>query len=328
MGAIEVTDLTKTYKVPVRKPGLRESVRSLFKREFRDVRAVDGISFDVPAGQLIGFLGPNGAGKTTTLKMLAGLLYPTSGSTRVMGFDPRLRQEAYRSRIALVMGNRNSLQWDLPVADSFELQRAIYQVPRSDFERRRDEFVELLEVGELITKPIRNLSLGERMKVELIGSLLHAPEVLFLDEPTLGLDVTMQKRLRSFVADYQRTSGATIILTSHYMADVEALCDRIIVIHHGSILYDGDLAGLRSRFVSHRLVSFGGNEVTDDLIRLSDSVEATPERTVLRVPNDNVATVATALLARGVYDLSIENVPLEDVIDMAFTSESADESPS
>lgn len=321
MAAIEVTDLTKTYRVPVRQSGLRNSVRSLFHREFRDVLAVDQVSFEVPDGQLIGFLGPNGAGKSTTLKMLSGLLYPTSGSARVLGFDPRLREEEYRRRIALVMGNRNSLQWDLPVADSFELQRAIYQVPRPDYERRRDEFVELLGVGDLVTKPIRNLSLGERMKVELIASLLHAPEVLFLDEPTLGLDVTMQKRLRGFVADYQAESGATIILTSHYMADVEALCDRIIVIHEGAMLYDGDIEGLRNKFVSHRLISFGGTEVSDELIRLSDSVETSPDRTVLRVPNENVAEVASALLSRGVYNLSIEDVPLEDVIDMAFTAD-------
>lgn len=321
MPAIEVTDLSKTYKVPVRESGLRNSVRSLFKREFREVLAVDQVSFEVPEGQLIGFLGPNGAGKSTTLKMLSGLLYPTSGQARVLGHDPRLREEAYRQRIALVMGNRNSLQWDLPVTDSFELQRAIYQVPKVDFVRRRDEFVELLDVGDLITKPIRNLSLGERMKVEVIASLLHAPEVLFLDEPTLGLDVTMQKRLRGFIANYQKESGASIILTSHYMADVEALCDRIIVIHEGTILYDGDIGGLRSKFVAHRLISFGGNEVSEEMVRLSDSVEGSPERTILKVPNDNVAEVASLLLRRGVYDLSIENVPLEDIIDMAFTAD-------
>ncbi|MDH5423059.1 MAG: ATP-binding cassette domain-containing protein [Acidimicrobiia bacterium] len=321
MPAIEVTDLSKTYKVPVRESGLRNSVRSLFKREFREVLAVDQVSFEVPEGQLIGFLGPNGAGKSTTLKMLSGLLYPTSGQARVLGHDPRLREEDYRRRIALVMGNRNSLQWDLPVMDSFELQRAIYQVPKVDFQRRRDEFIELLDVADLVTKPIRNLSLGERMKVEVIASLLHAPEVLFLDEPTLGLDVTMQKRLRGFIANYQKESGASIILTSHYMADVEALCDRIIVIHEGAILYDGDIGGLRSKFVSHRLISFGGNEVSEEMVQLSDSVEGSPERTILKVPNDNVADVASLLLRRGVYDLSIENVPLEDIIDMAFTAD-------
>lgn len=316
--AITVTELTKTYKVPVRSPGLRESVKSLFKREYRNVEAVKAVSFTVPAGQLIGFLGPNGAGKTTTLKMLSGLLYPTSGSSNVLGFDPKNRDVDYRRRIALVMGNRNSLQWDLPVADSFDLQRAIYEVPHADYRKRRDDFIEILEVGDLTAKPIRNLSLGERMKVELIAALLHAPDVLFLDEPTLGLDVTMQKRLRTFIAEYQRQTGATIILTSHYMADVQALAQRVMVIHEGAVLFDGNLDGLRDRFVSHRLVSYGGNHISPEIRALSDSVEVDQERTVLRVPSDAVATVAQELLAAGVLDLSIENVPLEDVIDLAF----------
>ena len=205
----------------------------------REVKAVDGISFDIAPGEIVGFLGPNGAGKTTTLKMLSGLLYVTSGEARVLGHVPSKRERDFLRRIALIMGNRNQLQWDLPALDSFELNRAIYRIPRDQFLETRDELIELLEVDDLVRKPVRQLSLGERMKVEIIGSLLHRPPVVFLDEPTIGLDITMQKRLREFVSEYRQRHEATIMLTSHYMADVEALCERVIVIHHGRILFDG-----------------------------------------------------------------------------------------
>src|SRR5215210_3719262 len=230
---IRVDGLRKTYNVPERESGLRASVGSLFRRQTKEVVAVAGISFDVAPGEVVGFLGPNGAGKTTTLKMLSGLLYPTGGDARVLGHIPSKREKDYLRQITLVMGNRNQLQWDLPALDSFELNRAIYRLQREDFVKTRDELIELLEIEDLVRKPVRNLSLGERMKVEVVGSLLHLPRVLFLDEPTIGLDVTMQKRIRAFVAEYNRRYEATVLLTSHYMADVEALCKRVIVIHHG-----------------------------------------------------------------------------------------------
>src|SRR4249919_2779256 len=240
--------------VPEREAGLRASLKSLVRRKHREVRAVDDIVFEVGQGEVVGFLGPNGAGKTTSLKMLSGLLYPTSGVARVLGHVPSKREREFLSRITLVMGNRNQLQWDLPALDSFELNRSIYRIPREDFTPFRDELIELLDVGDLIRKPVRNLSLGERMKVEIVGALLHRPQVLFLDEPTIGLDVTMQKRIRAFVAEYNRRHGATVLLTSHYMADVQALCRRVIVIHHGRILYDGPLTGLADQFAAHKTI--------------------------------------------------------------------------
>ncbi len=319
MPSVSVDSLTKTYRVPVRETGIRASLKGLFKREFRDVYAASDVSFSVEPGELVGFLGPNGAGKTTTLKMLSGLLYPTSGSARVLGFEPSKREKAFLRQIALVMGNRNSLQWDLPVGDSLELRRALYQVPSAEFKSRRDAFVELLEVGELLAKPIRNLSLGERMKVELMAALLHGPKVLFLDEPTLGLDVSMQKRVREFIRDYQQESGTSILLTSHYMADISALCDRVIVIHVGKIIYDGGLDGLRERFSTHKTITVSSPDDLSSVARLGEVVDAGRGRTELRVLRADVAGVAAQILSEfAVTDLSVEDVPLEDVIAMAF----------
>src|SRR4051794_2293073 len=251
---IAVHDLRKSYIVPEREAGLRASVGSLFRRQTKEVVAVDGISFDVTPGEVVGFLGPNGAGKTTTLKMLSGLLYPSGGEATVLGHIPWERDRAYLRQITLVMGQRNQLVWDIPVADSFELNRAIYRIPTDEFRQTRDELSELLDLGPLLKKPVRNLSLGERMKVELAGALLHRPRVLFLDEPTLGLDVTAQRRIRGFVAEYAGRYDATVLLTSHYMGDVEALAERVIVIHHGGLLFDGALDALVERFSPHKTV--------------------------------------------------------------------------
>ena len=255
MPAVRVNELTKVFRVPEREAGLRAATASLFRRKTRDVRAVDAVSFEIEPGEVVGFLGPNGAGKTTTLKMLSGLLYSSSGEATVLGHVPSKRERDYLRRMTLVMGNRNQLQWDLPALDSFELNRAIYRIPRPEFLELRDELIELLDVDDLVRKPVRQLSLGERMKVEIVGSLLHRPQVLFLDEPTIGLDVTMQKRIRSFVAEYNRRYDATVLLTSHYMADVEALCKRVIVIHHGRILFDGELARLGDRFAAWKTIA-------------------------------------------------------------------------
>jgi ABC-2 type transport system ATP-binding protein len=252
--AVHLRELTKIYKVSERGAGLGAAFRSLVRRKTREVRAVDGISFDVAPGEIVGFLGPNGAGKTTTLKTLSGLLYPTSGDVTVLGYEASRRQRDFLRNIALVMGNRNQLVWDIPAINTFELNRVIYRLPQNQYKETLDELVALLDLGELLYKPVRNLSLGERMKCEIAGALLHRPQVLFLDEPTIGLDVTMQRRIRRFVGEYNKRHGATVLLTSHYMADVVALARRVVVIHHGRILFDGRLADLVARFASHKTI--------------------------------------------------------------------------
>src|SRR5512136_644365 len=251
---IHIRDLCKTFIVTEREAGVLAALQSLVHRQVEQVVAVDELSFDVGPGEIVGFLGPNGAGKTTTLKMLSGLLHPTSGEMSVLGYVPWKRDRDFLRQITLVMGQRNQLVWDIPAIDSFELNRAVYRVPSADFRKTLDELTALLDLGPLLKKPVRNLSLGERMKCEVAAALLHRPQVVFLDEPTIGLDVTMQRRIRAFLAEYNRRNGATILLTSHYMADVEALCKRVIVIHHGRLLYDGDLADLVQQFTAHKTI--------------------------------------------------------------------------
>jgi ABC-2 type transport system ATP-binding protein len=317
---VHVRDLRKTFEVPERDAGLREATKGLVRRRKREVKAVDGISFDVAPGEIVGFLGPNGAGKTTTLKMLSGLLYVTSGDARVLGHVPSKREREYLRRMALIMGNRNQLQWDLPALDSFELNRSIYRIPRAQFTETRDELIELLDVEDLVRKPVRQLSLGERMKVEIIGSLLHRPQVVFLDEPTIGLDVTMQKRLREFVAAYRQRHEATVMLTSHYMADVEALCERVIVIHHGRILFDGDLAALSETVAAWKTIGVAlENGSVGDLSSYGEVIHRDGDLVTLRVPKAETARVTARLLAeQDVLDLNVEDPPIEDVIELVF----------
>jgi ABC-2 type transport system ATP-binding protein len=316
---VHVADLRKTFDVPEREAGLRAATKSLVRRTTKEVRAVDGITFDIAPGEIVGFLGPNGAGKTTTLKMLSGLLYITSGEARVLGHVPSKREREFLRRIALVMGNRNQLQWDLPALDSFELNRSIYQIPRADFLAMRDELVELLEIDDLVRKPVRQLSLGERMKVEIVGSLLHRPQVLFLDEPTIGLDVTMQKRIREFIAAYRERHGATVMLTSHYMADVEALCERVIVIHHGRILFDGDLAALAGTVAAWKTIAVALENGAGDLSGYGEVIHRDGDLVTLRVPKADTARVTARLLAeQEVLDLNVEDPPIEDVIELVF----------
>ena len=320
--AVHVDGLVKVFTVPEREAGLWASAKSLVRRRTRDVRAVDGISFDIEPGEIVGFLGPNGAGKTTTLKMLSGLLYTSGGDARVLGFVPSKRQRDFLRQITLVMGNRNQLQWDLPALDSFELNRAIYRIQRADFVPFRDELIELLEVGDLVRKPVRNLSLGERMKVEIVGALLHRPRVLFLDEPTIGLDVTMQKRIRSFVAEYNARYDATVLLTSHYMADVQALCRRVVVIHHGRLLFDGPLAGLADRFAAYKTIGVALENGRADLEEYGEVIHRDGDWVTLRVPKADTSQVAARLLAeQSVLDLTIEEPPIEDVIELVFAQE-------
>lgn len=326
---IRVQDLRKVYEVPERESGLKAAATSLFHRKTRDVVAVGGISFEIGAGEVVGFLGPNGAGKTTTLKMLSGLLHPTAGAATVHGFTPWKRDRGYLGQMALIMGQRNQLTWDIPVMDSFELNRAIFRIPWEDFRTRRDELIELLELGELVKKPVRNLSLGERMKCEIAGSLLHQPRVLFLDEPTIGLDVAMQRRIRAFVAEYNRRYDATILLTSHYMADVEALCQRVIVIHHGTLLYDGDLPGLVDRFSPLKTITIDFEEgalLSEEALKSlvgqdGEVVSASANGATIRVPKSETARVTGAVLANvPVADLTVEDPPIEEVIERVFAS--------
>jgi ABC-2 type transport system ATP-binding protein len=320
--AVHVDGLVKTFSVPEREAGLRHAAKGLLRRTMREVRAVEGISFDIAPGEVVGFLGPNGAGKTTTLKMLSGLLYPTNGEARVLGHVPSRRERELLRQITLVMGNRNQLQWDLPALDSFELNRAVYRLPRDQFTETRDELIELLDVGDLVRKPVRNLSLGERMKVEVVGSLLHLPQVLFLDEPTIGLDVTMQKRIRVFVAEYNRRHGATVLLTSHYMADVEALCKRVIVIHHGVIRYDGPLTSLSETFAAYKTIGVALENGQADLTGYGEVIHRDGDWVTIRVPKAETSDVAGRLLAeQQVLDLTIEDPPIEDVIELVFAQE-------
>ena len=320
--AIHVAGLRKSYVIPEREAGLRASLRSLVRRHTREIRAVDGIGFDIAPGEVVGFLGPNGAGKTTTLKMLSGLLYPTNGEVRVLGYTPRRRERAYLRQITLVMGNRNQLQWDIPALDSFDLNRAIYRLPEADFKRTRDEFIELLELQELVKKPVRNLSLGERMKMEIVGALLHRPKVLFLDEPTIGLDVTMQQRIRTFIAAYNRRFDATVLLTSHYMADVEALCRRVIVIHHGRLLFDGSLGALVGQFAAYKTIGVTLDDPAIDLAVYGEVMGRDEGRVLLRVHKADASRVTARLLADlPVNDLTVEEPPIEDVIERVFAQE-------
>jgi ABC-2 type transport system ATP-binding protein len=318
---IRVRDLRKHYRVHRREPGLGAALRSLLRRRYDAVPAVDGISFDIEAGERVGFLGPNGAGKTTTLKMLAGLLHPTSGEASVLGHVPRRRDPDFLRAIMLVMGQKQQLLWDLPPAETFELNRAIYDVPRARFARVMAELSELLEIGDLATKPTRQLSLGERMKCELAAALIHEPRVLFLDEPTIGLDVSMQVAMRDFIRRYNERSGATVILTSHNMDDVAALCPRVLVIDRGRLSYDGGLEALVRRVRPERRVVLHLERPVDtaDLSRLGQVVANGAAHAVLQVDERRLReTVSRALGELPVVDLTIEQAPLEEVMSELF----------
>src|ERR687897_157320 len=325
--AITVTDLGKTHVVPEREGGVRAALGALVRRRTREVHAVAGVTFSIEPGEIVGFLGPNGAGKTTTLKMLAGLLHPTNATADVLGFTPWRRDRDYLGRMSLIMGQRNQLHWDIPVLDSYRLNQTIFRIPAEEFRTRLDELVALLELEDLLRKPVRNLSLGERMKCEIAGSLLHAPAVLFLDEPTIGLDVAMQRRIRSFIAEYNARTGACVMLTSHYMADVEALCKRVIVIHQGRLLYDGDLTGLVQRFAAHKTITVEleeGAQVAGSLAAgLVNGAEMEPTATgfTVRVPKAETPAVASRLLAAlPIADLTIEEPPVDQVIEKVFAA--------
>ncbi len=320
---VEARGLTKVYRVHEREEGLRATLRSVVRRRFREIPAVMEATFRLEAGEIVGFLGPNGAGKTTTLKMLAGLLYPTAGEARVMGHVPWRRESGFLRQVTLLMGNRTQLVWDIAAADSLRVLQVIYGIPQDRYRATLSELTDLLELEPLLHKPVRNLSLGERMKVEFAAGLIHAPRVAFLDEPTLGLDVSMQSRIRRFVAEHNRRTGMTTLLTSHYMDDVVALCKRVIVIHHGRLLYDGDLGALAARMAPYKVIRVAlrdgaGSALLDTLGTVVARDEA---QVTLRVPREAVAE-RTARIVRDLestlVDISVEDPPIEEVIDRVF----------
>ena len=318
---IEISGLTKSYRVYQKQEGLLASIRGLFHRQYRYVHAVRGIDLTVEQGEFVAFLGPNGAGKTTTLKLLSGVITPTSGSARVLGFVPWRRENAYRRRFALVMGQKNQLWWDLPAQESFRLHQEIYRIEPAQFNQVRDELVDLLKVRPLLKQPVRELSLGERMKMELIAALLHSPEVLFLDEPTIGLDVIAQYNIQNFLRHYQSLRQITILLTSHYMKDVAALCRRVVIIAGGRIMYDGSLSGIIDRFSSHKIVTlqWAEDHVPGDLTRYGEVLECVAPKSRLKISRDVVPEVLAAILANHpVEDVSVEDLPLEQVIAELF----------
>jgi ABC-2 type transport system ATP-binding protein len=322
MAVIEIAGLAKTYRVYQKGEGLWASIRGLLHRRYREVQAVAGIDLTVEQGEFVAFLGPNGAGKTTTLKLLSGVITPTSGMARVMGYVPWKRDNAYRRRFALVMGQKNQLWWDLPAQESFRLHQEIYRIEPKKFDQTRDELVDLLTVRHLLGQPVRELSLGERMKMELIAALLHSPEVLFLDEPTIGLDVVAQHNIQTFLRQYQIARKTTILLTSHYMKDVAALCRRVVVIAQGRIMYDGSLSGIVDRFSRHKVVTLqlAEDNMAGDWARYGEVVEHQTPKVRIRISRDVVPEVLAAILANHpVEDVNVEDPPLEQVIAELFS---------
>jgi len=323
MPAIEVIGLTKAFRTYKKQPGFAGAVRGLFRRKYEQTLAVKDVSFAIGPGELVGFLGPNGAGKTTTLKMLAGLLYPTSGSARVLGYVPWERDDGYRRQFALLLGQKNQLWWDLPARESLELNAQIYGIARPVMERRVAQMSELLTVSDKLNVSVRELSLGERTKMELIASLLHQPKVLFLDEPTIGLDVVSQKVVREFLREHNTKHGTTVLLTSHYMTDIQELCQRVIIIDHGTIFFDGRLSEIVDRFADSKLVTIqcegAANCSADQLGKYGEIVEHALGTIRLKVKRDRVIPVCKALLDElPISDIDIQEVPIEEVIRRIF----------
>lgn len=332
MPLIEIDQLSKHYQVYQKQEGLWASVRGLFHRQYRQITALDAISLQVERGEFVAFLGPNGAGKTTTLKILSGVIHPTSGTCRVMGHVPWHRVNAYRRRFALVMGQKNQLWWDLPAQESFRLHQHIYQIPAEQFQATRDELVDLLGLAKLMRQPVRELSLGERMKMELTAALLHRPEILFLDEPTIGLDVVAQHNIQQFLKHYQEVRSITILLTSHYMKDIEALCQRVVIINEGRIQFDGSLAEIVGKFDQERIVSLRLADATGiaDLQQFGRVTRSQPPQVQLRIPRSQVTSALTEILNRyQVDDVSVSDPPLEEVFAHLFTQgrEATDQDP-
>lgn len=323
MLAVETRDLVKTFTTLKKEPGIAGSIKSLFSRAKNEVHAVKGVNLTIETGELVGFLGPNGAGKTTTLKMLTGILNPTSGFAQVLGFTPFDRRPEMLRRISLVMGNKNQLWWDLPAWDSFVVLRELYDVPADKFKQRVDRLIETLAISDKVNTQVRKLSLGERMKCELVAALIHAPEVVFLDEPTLGLDVVSQQAIREFLRQLHDEEGTTVLLTSHYMQDVQALCDRVIVINHGEKIFDDTLDALGKTFGDRRriVLRFRDPVAQSDLAKYGDVSEAPDDAMAIDVPREETPTIAAAILQQfPVEEISIEDVDTEDIIRRLFTN--------
>ena len=325
MSAIEARDLTKVYRTYRKERGLRGSIKGLIKRRYDETRAVDQVSFKIEEGEFVGFLGPNGAGKTTVLKMLSGLLNPTSGDARVLGFVPWERRNEMKRQFSLLMGQKNALWWDLPAQESLELNRAIYGIDRDRFNKVVGGLSELLEVQHKMNVMVRELSLGERMKMELISALIHQPRVLFLDEPTIGLDVVSQKRVRDFLRVYNEQHHIVTLLTSHYMQDIEELCDRVLIIDHGKIFFDGPLSQIIDRFSGFKIIGLTfADEATRDFSQFGEVVEQTPVSVQLKVPRAKVTETSRQLLdACNVTDINVHELPVEEVIRQLFGERSA-----
>lgn len=322
MAIISVDHLSKYYSIYKKEAGFIGSVKSLFSRKYYNAKAVDDVSFTIEEGELVGFIGPNGAGKTTTLKCLSGLLYPTKGNVSVLGFTPYERKHAYLRQIALVMGQKNQLWWDLPPMESFILNKEIYEIPDKQFKETLGELTSLLDIKDVVNVQVRKLSLGQRMKCELIAALIHTPKVLFLDEPTIGLDVVMQKKLRDFVKQYNQRYKATIILTSHYMQDVEQLCERVIIIDHGKILFDGKLEDIVRKFAKEKLISvvFEDKVEKEKLQPFGRVIAYDPPRATIAVPRGQSSSVAAKILESfNVEDVTIEEMQIEEIIRDVFT---------
>ena len=322
MSVIEIRGLRKSYRVYQKKEGLAAAFRGLFRREYRDVEAVRGIDLDVEESEFVAFLGPNGAGKTTTLKLLSGVIYPTAGEARVLGYVPWQRDNAYRRRFALVMGQKNQLWWDLPAQESFRLHQQIYRIEPDKFKATLGELTELLDIARLLKQPVRELSLGERMKMELTAALLHSPEVLFLDEPTIGLDVIAQHKIQQFLKHYQQERQITILLSSHYMKDVAALCKRVVIIAQGQIKHDGSLSGIVDRFSGQKLITLqlADGQSTHGMERFGHVVSSEAPKVQLRIDRNLVPKALAAILAQhDVEDVIVEDPPLEEVIADLFS---------
>lgn len=327
---ITVDHVKKYFKVYKKYPGLVGSITSLWHREYEEVKAVDDISFTIEQGEMVGFIGQNGAGKTTTLKMLSGLLFPTGGSVSVLGYNPWQRQAEFQKQFALVMGQKNQLWWDLPAMETFLLNKSIYEIPDKQFNTSLDDLATLLDVKDILTVQVRKLSLGQRMKCELIAALLHNPKVLFLDEPTIGLDVVMQKALRDFIKQYNAQYKATIILTSHYMGDVKELCSRAIIVDHGHKIFDGQLQDIIDKYARAKIVSlvFAKSIRKQDLAPFGDIKEFDEDgydyTATLLVPRKQAAKVAAKIMdTLPVQDLTIEEPPIEAIIREVFETKDA-----
>ncbi|EDL56399.1 ABC transporter ATP-binding protein [Gimesia maris] len=327
MNAIVVKNLEKTYKVYQKNEGVFASIKGLWRRDYKTVHAVSDVSFSIEQGEIVAFLGPNGAGKTTTLKLLSGLIFPSAGEATVLGHIPWKRENEYRRRFSLVMGQKNQLWWDLPAQESFRLHKEIYRIDPQQYERRIDELTSLLEVRHLIGQPVRELSLGERMRMELIAALLHKPDVLLLDEPTIGLDVVSQRRVQEFLKYYQIEQKTTVVLTSHYMKDVEALCKRAVIINQGQIKHDGPLSDILDRFSNYKImdVQFDGDDMPRDFSQWGEVIENEAPRVKLKVPRNKIPEILSNLLSKyRILDVGVQERPLEEVIAEVFTEQKND----